>query len=121
EMKLYYDTRPVYPYICIADSSEKEIQMFIQFLRDEKIIVTKFYEKPKYPASDGVTYDYLLRIAFSSSDSRIKPEKSIVEAVFNKFLKKDTVVSLKSEHEKLLDSERKHFLQLRSFLDSERK
>lgn len=120
-MKLYYDTRPVYPYICIKETNEKEIQNFIQFIQNEKISVTKFYEKPKYPASDGITYDFLLRIGFSPANSRNKPEKILVENAFDKYLSRLSNISTKESQEQYIESERTYFKQIRRFLNSERK
>ena len=122
-MNLFYDTKPFYPYICITSSNEKEIQELIQHLQKENISVTKFYEKPKYPASDGITYDYLLRISFKSSQSKEKPDKELIERIFKTFRSKNTKkeTNISEEHEKLLESDRKHFKQVRRFLNSERK
>lgn len=120
-MKLFYDTRPVYPYICISGTNEEKIQEFIKYLKEKDIIVTKFYEKPKYPASDGITYDYLLRINFEHPDKRIKPEVSKINLIFSDFIKQNEKVKKKEDYSELIENERKYFKQIRTFLNSERK
>lgn len=122
-MTLFYDTKTFYPYICIANSNDREIQELIQQLQKEDIAVTKFYEKPKYPASDGITYDYLLRIGFKSNQNKEKPDKEKIEVIFKTFLNKHKTQESNGnlEHEKLLESDRKHFKQIKRFLNSERK
>ncbi|GEM_PF-5644560 len=120
-MNLFYDIRPVYPYICISGINEEKIQEFIKYLKERNIVVTKFYEKPKYPASDGITYDYLLRINFEHTDKRIKPEVSKINSIFSDFIKQNEKVETKEDNSELIENERKYFKQIRTFLNSERK
>ena len=84
-MKYFYDTVPVYPYICLSETNATEIEKVVEFLKKQNIIVNKFYESPRYPASNGITYDFLLRINFQNADKRIKPDKSLIEESLNLF------------------------------------
>lgn len=120
-MKFYYDTKPVYPYVCIADIKENELQKFIGYIKEKGIIVTKFYEEPTYPASDGIKYDYLLRISHKNLKNNIKPHFNEITKLFSNFKEVNLSNQNNFKRNQLLESEKKHFKQVRTFLDSERK
>lgn len=117
-MKLYYDLKPVYPYICLGEINEQELKQFISFIKSKGISIIKFYEKPKYPASDGITYDFLLRINYANPEKRIKPEKSTIENIFSEF---KGIKKTANTQNQVLEEEKNYFKQIRTFLNSERK
>lgn len=120
-MKYFYDTVPVYPYICLSETNATEIEKVVEFLKKQNIIVNKFYESPRYPASNGIIYDFLLRINFQNSDKRIKPDKSLIEELLNLFNTQKNKKVKDVEDQNKYENEEKYLKQIRTFLSSERK
>ncbi|MCC7532643.1 MAG: hypothetical protein IT246_01745 [Bacteroidia bacterium] len=121
-MNHYYDTKLVYPYICLSDISETELKQLISFLKKSGFNVNKFYEKPQYPASNNIKYDFLLRLDFSDSSTKTKPEKNKIDDLINEFQDSQKVIQEKEQNnEGIFESDKKYFDQIRLFLDSERR
>lgn len=121
-MNHYYDTKLVYPYICLSDISETELKQLISFLKKSGFNVNKFYEKPQYPASNNIKYDFLLRLDFSDSSTKTKPEKNKIDDLINEFQNSQKVIQEKEQNnEGIFESDKKYFDQIRLFLDSERR
>ncbi len=121
-MNHYYDTKLVYPYICLLDISETELKQLISFLKKSGFNVNKFYEKPQYPASNNIKYDFLLRLDFSDSSTKTKPEKNKIDDLINEFQNSQKVIQEKEQNnEGIFESDKKYFDQIRLFLDSERR
>lgn len=116
----YYDTNPVHPYLCLREVDERQIRNYIEFLSKKGIIVNKLYEKPKYPASDGITYEYLLRLNYQDPTKRQKPDRNLIEEIFRNFTKPKSEL-LSDNQIKLFEEEKKYFKQVKSFLNSEKK
>lgn len=118
-MDLFYDTQPFYPYICISGMSKDKLKDFVEFLDSKDVIVTKFYDEVKRPASDGIHYENLLRFKLKNNQSAIKPNAEKIYGLFEEFRK----ITSNNYEEPTKDSAKGkvYFKQLGAFLESERK
>lgn len=124
-MNYYYDKNLYYPYLCLSDINDADLKEFIEFLKSNNLAPNKFYEKPKYPASNGVNYDFVLRINYENIDTKTKPSEIKINNLINEFIKskpKNLKIESKNISEiELVDNEKKYFKEIRIFLNSERK
>ena len=125
-MKFYYDTKTYYPYLCFKETSEGELKKLVVHLSSNNLQPNKYYTAPKYPASDGISYDYLFRLPFDENIA--KPSHQKVSAIMDEFLLKINTPFVKEEVKsetvellQFLQSERRNLKQIKSMLTSERK
>lgn len=124
----FYDDKLYHPYLCINKISEEELKRLVDHLKKNNLEPNKFYQNPKYPASDGVFYDYILRLPFGNNESAKKHPLEKIDGVVKSFLNLVDDNNLLAEPESayidpmaFLKSEKDYLKKINALLDSERK
>lgn len=118
-MKYFYDTSKFFPYLCLSEITKDGIKSLVGYIREKGIMVNKFYEQPKYPASNGITYQFLLRLGFTNNE---KPKSSFVEDIINSFLTQvQKSANVKKPSKTDFEVEKEYIEHVRHFVDTERK
>lgn len=84
-MKVYYDDKRYYPYLCINDASNHQLKELVNKLKQISLEPVRYYSDPKYPASDNIRYRHVFKLPFT--DNRIKkPNKKEIEVAIQSLL-----------------------------------
>lgn len=127
-MKIFYDNHFFYSYICFSKYDEQEIQLFIDLLKSRGIEVLRIYNPPRYPASDGEMYAFLLQISYKDPSKKEKYSTEEINTIIKDFYSRrsapmERTQDRKDENEFLtvLKNEFNYINTLKVFLESERK
>lgn len=127
-MKIFYDNHFFYSYICFSEYNEQEIQFFIELLKSNGIEVLRIFNPPRYPASDGIMYAFLLQISYKNPAAREKYSSAHIDKVIKQyFFERSTEIQVaqnEKEQNEFLLTLRKEFNYINTikvFLESERK
>ena len=126
-MKIFYDDKFFYSYLCFSEYNETEIKIFSNILNKHSVQVLKLYDNPRYPASDKNMYAFLMQINFKNPESKEKFSQEEIQKIIDEYFMEKDVLSLKIDTHKIendfllkVKSEFTYIEIIKSFLEKEK-
>ena len=126
-MKIFYDDKFFYSYLCFSEYNETEIKIFSNILNKHSVQVLKLYDNPRYPASDKNMYAFLMQINFKNPESKEKFSQEEIQIIIDEYFMEKDVLSLKIDTHKIendfllkVKSEFTYIEIIKSFLEKEK-
>ena len=126
-MKIFYDDKFFYSYLCFSEYNETEIKIFSNILNKHSVQVLKLYDNPRYPASDKNMYAFLMQINFKNPESKEKFSQEEIQIIIDEYFMEKDVLSVKIDTHKIendfllkVKSEFTYIEIIKSFLEKEK-